>query len=112
MKKAELETVPNIFKSDIEKSFKNKKSDIKELTNACIKLEIKANVDSDKGDQELRKVIQLELLKDKFNKKNKKSSNELSAIVSHFINNFSLKDAGGEQEKLWARMSKCFEVLI
>ena len=112
MKKSELETVPNIFKSDIEESFKNKKSDIKELTNACIKLEIQANVDSDKDDQELRKVIQLELLKDKFNKKNKKSSNELNAIVSHFINNFSLKDAGGEQEKLWARMNKCFEVLI
>ena len=52
--------IPNIFLESIKTSHANEKSNTKELSYACIKLEILAGLDSLKKDAELRNSIQLE----------------------------------------------------
>ncbi len=104
--------IPNIFLESIKTSHVNKKSNIKELYYACIKLEILAGLDSLKKDAELRNSIQLELLSSKFNKNNNSIPNDIDSILNHFISNFSCDDAGRTHQNLWKRINKCFEVLL
>ena len=104
--------IPNIFLESIKTSHANEKSNIKQLSYACIKLEIFAGLDSLKKDAELRNSIQLELLSSKFNKNNNLISNDLDSILKHFIKHFSLNDEGRTHQNLWKRINKCFEVLL
>jgi len=104
--------IPNIFLESIKTSHVNKKSNIKELSYACIKLEILAGLDSLKKDAELRNSIQLELLSSKFNKNNNSIPNDIDSILKHFISNFSCDDEGRTHQNLWKRINKCFEVLL
>ena len=104
--------IPNIFLESIKTSHANKKSNIKELSYACIKLEILAGLDSLKKDAELRNSIQLELLSSKFNKNNNSIPNDIDSILKHFISNFSCDDEGRTHQNLWKRINKCFEVLL
>ena len=77
----------------------------------CVKLELLANIDSPKKDQEIRGKIQFELLSNKFNTK-KNSENDLNSIIGYFITNFSNQDVTKTHQSLWKRMCNCFEVLI
>ena len=104
--------IPNIFLESIKTSHANEKSNIKELSYACIKLEILAGLESLKKDAELRNSIQLELLSSKFNKNNNSIPNDIDSILKHFINNFSFNDEGRIHQNLWKRINKCFEVLL
>lgn len=112
VKKDEISSIPNVFSNSIMASYENTKSDNKELSYACIKLEILAGLDSIKKDKELRDYIQLEMLSLKFNKHNKHLPNDLMSILIHFIHNFSMKDEGKIHQNLWKRISKCFDILI
>jgi len=85
---------------------------MEELNYVCIKLEIKAGIESSKKDQEVRSKIQLELLSNKFNKTDKKDLDDLDSLINHFIRNFSMTDAKKSHNDLWKRISKCIEVLI
>ena len=111
-KKIDIKHAPNIFLNSIENSFANKKSNMEELNYVCIKLEIKAGIESSKKDQEVRSKIQLELLSNKFNKTDKKDLDDLDSLINHFIRNFSMTDAKKSHNDLWKRISKCIEVLI
>ena len=111
-KKSDINNAPNIFFNSIKSSFDNKESNLKELNYACIKLEIKAGIKSNKKDQEIRNQIQLELLSNKFNKVNKANLDDLDSLIIYFINNFSMTDAKKFHYDLWKRVAKCIEVLI
>ena len=111
-KKIDIDHTPNIFLNSIKSSFDNKKSDLKELTYVCIKLEITAGIESLKKDQKIRNQIQLELLSNKFNKNNKTSLDDVDSLIIHFIKNFSINDAKKSHNDLWKRISKCLEVLV
>ncbi len=112
IKKNDVSVIPNIFSKSITASYENKKSNNKELSYACIKLEILAGLKSLKKDEELRNSIQLEMLSLKFNKHNTSIPDDLESILIHFINNFSLEDEGKTQQNLWKRINKCLEFLI
>ncbi len=101
----------NFFEEDIDFSYKNKESNLEELINCCVRLEILANLDSLKKHQAKRDSIQLELLQNKFNK-NINSLDDIDSVISNFIKNFSANDANNEHKTLWKRMEKCFEELI
>ena len=107
-----IENVHNVFKGSIEAASKNNKSNLDELIYSCIKLEILAKLDSLKKYQELRNIIQLELLQNKFNKTDKANLDNIDSIICHYIINFSSSDAATDHKKLWNRMEKCFDVLI
>ena len=112
MGKDSIENVHNVFKGSIEAASKNNKSNLDELIYSCIKLEILAKLDSLKKYQELRNIIQLELLQNKFNKTDKANLDNIDSIICHYIINFSSSDAATDHKKLWNRMEKCFDVLI
>ena len=103
---------PNIFIDSIKSSFDNKASDLKELNYVCIKLEVKAGIESLKKDQEIRNQIQLELLSNKFNKNDNSNLDDVDSLIIHFIKNFSINDAKKSHNDLWKRISKCIEVLL
>ena len=103
---------PNIFIDSIKSSFDNKASDLKELNYVCIKLEVKAGIESPKKDQEIRNQIQLELLSNKFNKNDNSNLDDVDSLIIHFIKNFSINDAKKSHNDLWKRISKCIEVLL
>jgi len=107
-----INSIPNIFLESIKKSYENKKSDIKQLTYACIKLEVLAGRESLKRDAEIRNSIQLEMLSSKFNKNVTSIPNDLDSILKHFIKHFSLNDEAKTHQNLWKRINKCFETLI
>ena len=107
-----INSIPNIFIESIKKSYENKKSDIKQLTYACIKLEVLAGRESLKRDAEIRNSIQLEMLSSKFNKNVTSIPNDLDSILKHFIKHFSLNDEAKTHQNLWKRINKCFETLI
>ncbi len=111
-KKIDTNHAPNIFLDSIKSSFDNKESDLKELNYVCIKLEIKAGIESLKKDQEIRNQIQLELLSNKFNKSDKSNPDDVDSLIIHFIKNFSINDAKKSHNDLWKRVSKCIEALI
>ena len=111
-KKIDIDHTPNIFLNSIKNSFNNKESDLKELTYVCIKLEIKAGIESLKKDQKIRNQIQLELLSNKFNKNNKTGLDDVDSLIIHFIKNFSINDTKRSHNDLWKRISKCLEVLV
>ena len=111
-KKIDIDHTPNIFLNSIKNSFNNKESDLKELTYVCIKLEIKAGIESLKKDQKIRNQIQLELLSNKFNKNNKTGLDDVDSLIIHFIKNFSINDTKKSHNDLWKRISKCLEVLV
>tara|TARA_B100001113_G_scaffold166099_1_gene135905 strand:- start:6448 stop:7872 length:1425 start_codon:yes stop_codon:yes gene_type:complete len=104
--------VPNTLIKSIEKSFNNKKSNMDELLYSCVKLELLANLDSNKKDENLRKTIQLEFLTNKFNKSYKNNTNDLESILINFIDNCSAEDLEADHKKLWKRIYKCLEVII
>ena len=104
--------IPNIFLESIKTSHANKKSNIKELSYACIKLEVLAGLKSLKKDAELRNSVQLELLSSKFNKNINSITNDIDSILEHFIIHFSFKDQTKTHQNLWKRINKCFEVLL
>ena len=108
---SEIEKAPKIFVNKINESFLNKTSSLKDLNYLCVKLELLANIDSPKKDQEIRGKIQFELLSNKFNTK-KNSENDLNSIIGYFITNFSNQDVTKTHQNLWKRMCNCFEVLI
>jgi len=107
-----INSIPNIFLESIKKSYENKKSDIKQLTYACIKLEVLAGRESLKRDAEIRNSIQLEMLSSKFNKNVTSIPNDLDSILKHFIKHFSLNDETKTHQNLWKRINKCFETLL
>ena len=107
-----INSIPNIFLESIKKSYENKKSDIKQLTYACIKLEVLAGRESLKRDAEIRNSIQLEMLSSKFNKNVTSIPNDLDSILKHFIKYFSLNDEAKTHQNLWKRINKCFETLL
>ena len=107
-----INSIPNIFIESIKKSYENKKSDIKQLTYACIKLEVLAGRESLKRDAEIRNSIQLEMLSSKFNKNVTSIPNDLDSILKHFIKHFSLNDEAKTHQNLWKRINKCFETLL
>ena len=107
-----INSIPNIFLESIKKSYENKKSDIKQLTYACIKLEVLAGRESLKRDAEIRNSIQLEMLSSKFNKNVTSIPNDLDSILKHFIKHFSLNDEAKTHQNLWKRINKCFESLL
>ena len=107
-----INSIPNIFLESIKKSYENKKSDIKQLTYACIKLEVLAGRESLKRDAEIRNSIQLEMLSSKFNKNVTSIPNDLDSILKHFIKHFSLNDEAKTHQNLWKRINKCFETLL
>ena len=112
IKKGDTSSIPNIFSNSITTSYENKKSDNKELSYACIKLEILAGLESLKKDEQHRKAIQLEMLSLKFNKVDKSIPNDLDSILIHFINHFSIHDETKSHQSLWKRVNKCLDVLI
>ena len=83
-----------------------------ELLYSCVKLELLANLDSNKKDENLRKTIQLEFLTNKFNKSYKNNTNDLESILINFIDNCSAEDLEADHKKLWKRIYKCLEVII
>ena len=111
-KKIDTNHAPNIFLDSIKSSFNNKESDLKELNYVCIKLEVKAGIESLKKDQEIRNQIQLELLSNKFNKSDKSNLDDVDSLIIHFIKNYSINDTKKSHNDLWKRISKCIEVLI
>jgi hypothetical protein len=111
-KKIDTNQAPNIFLDSIKSSYDNKESDLKELNYVCIKLEVKAGIESLKKDQEIRNQIQLELLSNKFNKSDKSNLDDLDSLIIHFIKNFSTNDVKKSHNDLWKRISKCIEALI
>jgi len=111
-KKIDINHAPNIFLNSIKSSFDNKESDLKELNYVCIKLEVKAGIESLKKDQAIRNQIQLELLSNKFNKSNKSNLDDVDSLIIHFMENFSINDAKKSHADLWKRITKCIEALI
>ena len=85
-KKIDINHAPNIFLDSINNSFNNNESDLKELNYVCIKLEVKAGIESLKKDIEIRNQIQLELLSNKFNKSDKSNLDDVDSLIIHFIN--------------------------
>ncbi len=107
----DITNAPEIFQKAIKISLENSKSNKKELLYSCVKLEILADIESLKKDQELRNKIQLEILSTKFSKKLNAPDN-LVELLNHFILNFSSKDHTSVQKSLWKRMAKTFKKLI
>ena len=108
---SEINNLPKVISSAIEKSWSNKKTKKDNLLYSCIKLEILASLESLKKDFDLRQKIQLEMLSEKFNKSASNLST-LDDLIIHFIENFSEKDAGAPEKKLWDRATKAVEILL
>ena len=111
-----LENNKNIsdFPKSIENAIKNCKNNAKsnydELLRICIRLEMMAGLDSPKKDLETKKLIQLDMLKNKFNKGENKESIEL--LIVDFLNNYSLKEANKSDKNLWKRIEKTIPIII
>ena len=69
-----------------------------------------AGLDSPKKDLETKKLIQLDMLKNKFNKGENKESIEL--LIVDFLNNYSLKEANKSDKNLWKRIEKTIPIII
>ena len=108
----------NINISDIPKSIgiaiknckNNTQSNYDELLSICIRLEMMAGLDSPKKDLETKKLIQLDMLKNKFNKGENKESIEL--LIGDFLSNYSLKEANKSDKNLWKRIEKTIPIII
>ena len=111
LEKKAIEDAPSIFIDSITRSFNNKKTNLDNLTYACVKLEILAGVDSLKKDQNIRSSIQLELLSNKFNN-DSATPNDLDSLINYFILNFSKNDSKAGNAKIWNRIVKCIDKLI
>ena len=101
--------LPNQVVSKI-KDLDVKKSNLENLTYSCIKLEIKAGIDSLKKDLATRNKIQLEMLTEKFNK----SKNDLASLddlLIHFFSNLTTKPSAAEKT-LWKRVSSSVEAIL
>ena len=109
--KKAIEDAPSIFIDSITRSFNNKKTNLDNLSYACVKLEILAGIDTLKKDQNIRSSIQLELLSNKFNN-NSSTPNDLDSLINYFILNFSKNDSKAGNAKIWNRIVKCIDKLI
>ena len=69
-----------------------------------------AGLDSPKKDLETKKLIQLDMLKNKFNKGENKESIKL--LIGDFLKNYSLKDANKSDKNLWKRIEKTIPIII
>ena len=69
-----------------------------------------AGLDSPKKDLETKKLIQLDMLKSKFNKGENKESIKL--LIGDFLNNYSLKEANKSDKNLWKRIEKTIPIII
>ena len=69
-----------------------------------------AGLDSPKKDLETKKLIQLDMLKNKFNKGENKESIKL--LIGDFLNNYSLKEANKSDKNLWKRIEKTIPIII
>ena len=87
-----------------------KKSNLDNLTYSCVKLEIKAGIDSLKKDSGIRNKIQLEMLTEKFNKSNNDLTS-LDALLVHFLSNMTNKPTAAEKA-LWKRVSQAIESIL
>ena len=87
-----------------------KKSNLDNLTYSCVKLEIKAGIDSLKKDSGIRNKIQLEMLTEKFNKSNNDLTS-LDALLVHFLSNMTNKPTAAEKT-LWKRVSQAIESIL
>ena len=87
-----------------------KKSNLDNLTYSCIKLEIKAGIDSLKKDSVIRNKIQLEMLTEKFNK-SKNDLTSLDDLLIHFFSNLAKKPAAADKA-LWKRVSQSIELIL
>ena len=87
-----------------------KKSNLDNLTYSCVKLEIKAGIDSLKKDSGIRNKIQLEMLTEKFNKSNNDLTS-LDALLVHFFSNMTNKPTAAEKT-LWKRVSQAIESIL
>ena len=96
----------------INQSFQNKKTDKNMLLYQCVKLEALAGIDSLKKDQKIKNQVQLELLSNKFNKSSELKTNDVDSILRTFIENYSMHDSNNDIDKLWKRITKCFDKLI
>ena len=101
--------VPSNIASKI-KGLDVKKSNLDNLTYSCIKLEIKAGIDSLKKDSVIRNKIQLEMLTEKFNK-SKNNLTSLDDLLIHFFSNLAKKPAAADKA-LWKRVSQSIELIL
>jgi len=101
--------LPNQVVSKI-KDLDVKKSNLENLTYSCIKLEIKAGIDSLKKDLATRNKIQLEMLTEKFNK-SKNGLASLDDLLIHFFSNLTTKPSAAEKT-LWKRVSSSVEAIL
>lgn len=69
-----------------------------------------AGLDSPKKDLETKKLIQLDMLKNKFNKGENKESIKL--LIGDFLKNYSLKEANKSDKNLWKRIEKTIPIII
>ncbi|MDB4829064.1 DUF349 domain-containing protein [Gammaproteobacteria bacterium] len=101
--------LPNQVVSKI-KDLDVKKSNLENLTYSCIKLEIKAGIDSLKKDLATRNKIQLEMLTEKFNK-SKNGLESLDDLLIHFFSNLTTNPSAAEKT-LWKRVSSSVEAIL
>jgi hypothetical protein len=101
--------IPSSIKNKLNEK-PQKKSTSEALTYACVKLEALAGIDSLKKDVQLRQSIQMEMLRNKFNKVSD-NLNSVDELLIHFVNNISAKPTTAEKT-LWKRVTKTIEILV
>ena len=102
---------PKNLQPYIEESKKNNKIDIEKVKECCVRLEILAKVESLKSDQKIKNNIQLEMLQNKFMKKNISDIDLLDDILIILIENFCVEEKKS-LSKYWKRVSHCIDKIL